>query len=169
MGTWFHPLKRAIPAAAVLLGASCLLAGLRNAPAQSILHLGSIDAHRTAQVTWVFDLDELISCDPPTSVLRQLQQRLRGRISISALYVGSDPDRARAFLASERLSVPVSLISEAEFRDRYQAHQRPIIVYTDGVTERVLDRKSWALREDSQPTELEKVVTQMASRRTLAE
>jgi hypothetical protein len=169
MGIRFHSLKRAASAAATLIGASCLVAALRNAPSAGFQQPSrTTGAQGPATVTWVFDLDELISCDPPTSVLRQLQQRLRGRISVSALYVGSDPARARSFLATERLPVPVNVISEAEYRARYHAHRRPIIVYSDGVAERVLGKQSWAVRENSQPTEMETVITQMVSHYALA-
>jgi len=115
-------------------------------------------------LTWVFGMEEALSCDPPSSVLRGLKYRLGDLVHVSALFVGDDTARARRFLATERLPIPVEIISRDEYHARYRGQDLPVVTASDGRQRVVLPKSAWVLGEDKPISELESVVTRMAAR-----
>lgn len=103
----------------------------------------------------------MVSCDPPSTVLRHVRDMFGETVTVNALYVGADSVRAQAFLASERLPIPVSVIRTAEFNRQYGSHRLPLVIFADAGYHEILGKSAWAKRSDTRPTELESRIARL--------
>jgi hypothetical protein len=159
------PLIRRLKVAAAVVLAGCGPVGARAPQSAAQLRAEVVRAPRDERlsVVWVFSEADLLACEPPSPLLRRLQERLGDRVRVSALFVGAQrPEYPRAFLRSERLAVPVRQIGAEEFQRTFPHRRTPLVVTYDGARRTVFEQDTWRRRKPGFGHQLEDAVMRMA-------